>query len=254
MIVACLNGSRRPGAHPRLPLTPADLADAALSAAAAGAAMVHVHPRDEHGEETLDPHHIAAAVVAIRERAPAIRVSVSTRDGIAGTSREKLALISTWSTPELGGPDCATVNWHEDGATEVARTLLTKGIGVEAGIMTPQAASLFVGTHWPWQVERILVEVIPGLTRGSDGRWAAERVLAALGMLPAQVLVHGELGWTWSVLRWAQAAGYSVRIGLEDTLVLPDGREAPDNAELVEAARREVGGSSAWPIPDPFGR
>ena len=252
MITACLNGSRRPGSHPRLPLTPADLAEATAACAADGAVMVHVHPRDERGHETLDTLDLAAAVTAIRETAPGVRISVSTRDGIAPSPREKLALVTAWPTPELGGPDCATVSWHEDGAAELARVLLTKGIGVEAGIRTPQAASRFVATHWPWQVERILVEAVPGETRGSEGPWAAERVLAALGMLPAQVQVHGAGAWTWSVLRWAQAAGYAIRIGLEDTFVLPDGHEARDNAELVAAARHQVGGASSWPVPDPF--
>lgn len=252
MIQACLNGSRRPGTHPRLPLTPADLAAAALTSAVAGAAMVHVHPRDERGLETLAGAPVSAAVRAIRAEAPGIRVSVTTRDGIAATVHEKLALVHAWPGPELGGPDCASVNWHEDGASELARILLAKGIGVEAGIWTPQAATTFVATHWPWQVERILVEALPGISRGSTGTWAVERVLAALGMLPAQVLVHGEGAWTWPVLRWARAAGYATRIGLEDTLVLPDGREARDNAELVTAARREVGGEAAWPLRRPI--
>jgi uncharacterized protein (DUF849 family) len=55
------------------------------------------------------------------------------------------------------------------------------------------------------------------------------------------------------VLRWAQASGYDVRIGLEDTLVLPSGHEARDNAELVLAARTTSRGSpSQWPVPDPI--
>jgi uncharacterized protein (DUF849 family) len=233
-------------------LTPADLGEAALAAAAAGAAMVHVHPRDERGLETLDAHALSAAVGAIREQAPGLRVSVTTRDGVAETAREKLALIHSWPGPELGGPDCASVNWHEDGASEVARVLVAKGIRVEAGIWTPQAATGFVGTHWPWQVERILVEALPGISRGSNGTWAVERILAALGMLPAQVLVHGEGAWAWPVLRWARTAGYATRIGLEDTLVLPDGHEARDNAELVEAARHEAGGEVTWPLRHPI--
>ncbi|MDN5798274.1 MAG: 3-keto-5-aminohexanoate cleavage protein [Intrasporangium sp.] len=251
MIQACLNGNRRPGVHPRLPVTPAQLADATLSSAAAGASMVHVHPRNERGLETLDPHQVVAAVGAIRERAPGIRVSVTTRDGIADTSHEKLALVQAWPGPELGGPDCASVNWHEDGAADLARTLVTKGITIEAGIWTPQAATRFVATHWPWRVERILVEALPGISRGSTGRWAVERILAALGMLPAQVLVHGEGPWTWPVLRWARAAGYATRIGLEDTLAMPSGHEAYDNAALVEAARQEVGGAATWPLRRP---
>lgn len=252
MIQACLNGNRRPGSHPRLPLTPSDLAVATLASAAAGAAMVHVHPRDERGLETLEAADVSAAVMAIREQAPGLRVSVTTRDGIAESSHAKLDLIHSWPTPELGGPDCASVNWHEDGAAEVARVLLAKGIAVEAGIWTPQAATIFVASPWPWQVERILVEALPGISRGSNGRWAVERILAALGMLPAQVLVHGEGAWAWPVLRWARDAGYATRIGLEDTLVLPDGREARDNAELVVAARYEAGGQATWPLRHPI--
>ena len=74
------------------------------------------------------------------------------------------------------------------------------------------------------------------MTPGSDAPRAAERILAALGMSAAPVLVHGEGRWTWPVLRWAQAEGYDVRIGLEDTCYLPDGQQARDNAELVAAA------------------
>jgi uncharacterized protein (DUF849 family) len=50
------------------------------------------------------------------------------------------------------------------------------------------------------------------------------------------VLLHGEDGSAWPVLRHAVRLGLDTRVGLEDTLVLPDGRPAPDNAALVRAA------------------
>ncbi len=253
MITACLNGDRAPGTHPRVPITPAELAAAAAAAVEAGAYMVHVHPRDDHGRETLETRYVVDAVTAIRAATPGLRVSVTTRDGIADSTRRKLAHISEWPSPDLGGPDCASVNWHEDGAIEAAAALRDNGSGVEAGIWTPQAAIRYVSTNWPWQVERVMVEVIPGRTPGSDGHWAAERILAALGMSPAPMLVHGEQQWAWPVLRWAQAAGYDVRIGLEDTRFHSDGREARDNTELVEAAlKSEPGTPSQWPVPDPL--
>lgn len=253
MIKACLNGERHPRSHPRLPVTPAQLAADARASAEAGASIVHVHPRNEHGLESLVASDVTAAVRAIRVEAPGIPVSVSTREGIEPDVRRRLALVAEWPAREDGGPDCASVNWHEDGAVEVARLLRARGIGVEAGLWTPRAATAFVATSWPWQVDRILIEAIPGASPGSDGPWAAERILAALGMVPAHLVVHGEKTWAWPVLRWAQASGYSVRIGLEDTLVLPTGREARDNAELVTAARQQVPGSSAgWPVPDPL--
>jgi len=253
MIAACLNGDRLPRAHPRLPVSPDALARAARGAVDAGAFMVHVHPRDEHGRESLRVTDVVAAIAAIRALVPEVRVSVTTRDGIAEDDREKLRLVADWPDPADGGPDHATVNWHEPSAVRVAATLRTNGIGVEAGIWTHHAATAFVSTNWPWQVERVLVELIPGHSRGSDGVWSAERVLAALGMSPAPVLVHGEQAWTWPVLRWAQRSGYDVRIGLEDTLVLPSGREAYDNAQLVaEAARSDGGAPTQWPVPDPL--
>lgn len=53
------------------------------------------------------------------------------------------------------------------------------------------------------------------------------------------------------MLRRAQAAGYDMRIGLEDTLVLPTGREARDDAALVtEAVSRPTGASSRWQVPE----
>jgi uncharacterized protein (DUF849 family) len=42
------------------------------------------------------------------------------------------------------------------------------------------------------------------------------------------------------MIKEATNRGYGVRIGFEDTLVLPDGRIASNNAELVEEAVRWV--------------
>jgi uncharacterized protein (DUF849 family) len=253
MIHACLNGDRPPGAHPPIPVTPDELARSAASCVAAGAVLVHVHPRDEHGRETLAAAHVVDTITAIKAVTPGLPVSVTTRDGVVSSRETKLAQVSEWPGPDDGGPDCATVNWHEEGALEIATALREKGIGVEAGIWSPRATIAFVSTNWPWQVERVLIEVIPGVTPGSEGTWAAERILAALGMTPAPVLVHGENAWTWPVLRWAQASGFDVRIGLEDTRYLPDGSIAVGNSELVRVANEsEPGAPSQWPVPDPL--
>ncbi len=46
---------------------------------------------------------------------------------------------------------------------------------------------------------------------------------------------------TWDVLRASLADGQDIRIGLEDTTVLPDGSTATGNAALVAAAARLAG-------------
>lgn len=50
------------------------------------------------------------------------------------------------------------------------------------------------------------------------------------------VLLHGQDGGAWPVLRLAGTLGLDTRIGLEDTLLLPDGGPARDNAQLIRAA------------------
>jgi len=55
----------------------------------------------------------------------------------------------------------------------------------------------------------------------------------ALPDLPC--LVHGTDGSAWALLEWALREGHASRIGLEDTLVLPCGETAADNAALVRA-------------------
>lgn len=230
----CLNGSRP--RYERVPVTVTQIVSEARASVAAGADAIHVHPRADGGSETLDVDLVVATLAAIRDVTPGIPVGVSTHDGIVLDPADRLAAIRRWVGPHDGGPDFASVNWHEVGAAEIAGSLVARGIGVEAGIFTPTSASRFIGTPWPGQVLRVLVETMPHVTPGADGVWAAERVLTALGRQHAPVLVHGEGRWTWPVLRWAQLHGYDTRIGLEDTLVDEHGLRVFHNASLVAAA------------------
>ena len=54
------------------------------------------------------------------------------------------------------------------------------------------------------------------------------------------VLLHGEGSSCWPAFQLAVRTGLDIRIGLEDTLQLPDGSPAPANAALVAAAARLV--------------
>src|SRR5205823_14373501 len=71
----------------------------------------------------------------------------------------------------------------------------------------------------------------------------ADEACAIAQLIPAGIpqLWHGYGERTWEVISAGAAAGHDVRVGLEDTLVLPDGRAASDNAELVGAAVALVG-------------
>jgi len=234
VLQVCLNGSRRP--HERVPTTVTDIAASAAEAVAAGAESVHVHPRGDLGRETLDPDLVALTVDAVRRAVPGVPVGATTHEDVDTHGVSRVDLVAQWPAPEDGGPDFASVNWNEQGASELATTLRQRRIGVEAGIWTPTAAADFVGQNWPWRVLRVLVEATPGSSPGAYGTWAAERILSALGSQPAPVLVHGQDHWAWPVLRWAQQAGFDTRIGLEDTLFDEAGLRARGNGALVREA------------------
>ena len=75
---------------------------------------------------------------------------------------------------------------------------------------------------------------------------AIETVLAAAGITLEQVH-HGDGIASWAVNERAIPRGHGIRTGLEDTPVLPDGRLAQGNGDLVAAAallQRRLGGSA----------
>src|SRR6188508_2458501 len=97
LIKACLNGSREPGEHPALPLTPAQLAAAARDAVAAGAGALHIHPRRADGSQSFDPGDVAAAVVAVRGACPGVPVGGTTIAWVEPDLARRLALVRSWT-------------------------------------------------------------------------------------------------------------------------------------------------------------
>ena len=112
LVKGCLNGGRRRAEHPRVPETPAELAEEARAAAIEWAGALHFHPRADDGAETLAPDAVAAAVRAVRAACPALPLGVSTGLWITGGDEAaRLRAVERWE--EL--PDFASVNVSEPG-------------------------------------------------------------------------------------------------------------------------------------------
>ncbi|GHB53017.1 hypothetical protein GCM10010377_50000 [Streptomyces viridiviolaceus] len=232
MVQVCLNGARGAVDGVMVPLSPEALADSAAGAMAAGATDVHVHPKTPCGRDTLSPRVLAATVEAIRARVPAsVPVGVTTGAWSEPGPAARLDRIRSWTVL----PDHASVNWHEPGAEEVAAALIDRGVGVEAGIWSgTDGAARFARSPLGPRVLRVLAEVTD--TDATTAEASARALLADLGTAHGRpLLLHGEEGGAWPVLRLAGRLGLATRIGLEDTLLLPDGHRAGSNAELVTA-------------------
>lgn len=237
LLQACLNGARRPDAHPRVPVDPAALARDAVAVVAVGAGALHVHVRGSDGTESYAPDAVGATIEALRA-AVDIPVGVSTGAWVVPDPEARLALVEAW--PAV--PDFASVNFNEDGADALARLLLDRGVGIEAGLWNADAARTLAASGLAGECVRVLCEPL------DQDPVAAEATLAGIlevldGAAPAtDRLLHGFGDTAWSMLRRAADLGYASRIGLEDTLVMPDGTPAPDNAALVDAGRRILDG------------
>jgi uncharacterized protein (DUF849 family) len=238
LLKVCLNGPRLPADHPALPVTPEQLAADALAAVEAGADAVHLHAKDETGRDTLAAGPVAAALRAVRRAVPTTPLGLTTGAWASPDPWARRDAVEAWT--EL--PGFASVNWHEDGADEVAGALLGSGVGVEAGLWHEAAVARWAGSPHRDRCLRVLLELPDGPDE-TETRERAQTMVAALRAVgvDAPVLLHGEGSSAWPALRLAGELGLDTRIGLEDVLVLPDGRAAPDNAALVRAARSLLG-------------
>lgn len=229
MLQCCLNGTRSAADHPAVPLTAEEIASAAAEVAELGVRSLHLHPRDVRGVETLDGRAVAGTVAMVRSVVTGVQIGVSTGAWIQPDPARRRDLVRGWAALAAGRPDLASVNVHEEGWTAVCAALHAAGIGIELGVFHRRAAEVLRANGIPPGTVRVLAEV-------QDDGTAAD-LLEALAWTTVPVLLHGQNANTWSVLRQALTHGLDTRIGLEDTLHLPDGTRARSNADLVRHAR-----------------
>jgi uncharacterized protein (DUF849 family) len=268
LIKAAINGGRSRAEHTAVPVSPEEQAAAVVECLKAGANAIHLHvrstsiSRDENStsvagdeslqseRESLDAEDVARTLLAVRSVSPNAQIGVSTGAWILPNPTARFEAVAAWE----GLPGFASVNFNEAGAVELARLLLSRGVDVEAGLCDADAAAVFLKSGlavlhtiptFPMgspRCTRVLLEPQDQeIERALETVRAIEKVLSFRVEVPyVPLLLHGTEATVWPMMDEAIACGYDVRIGLEDTLVLPDGRMARDNAELVTEAVRRV--------------
>jgi uncharacterized protein (DUF849 family) len=205
----------------------------------AGARSFHIHTRDEAGAESLAPADVSRMIAAARQGAKDagadIEIGLTTGAWIVPDLRTRLAMIASWEDV-----DCATANVSEDGFEDVMATLLGAGVGIDAGIWALQDVHRFEQSGFVRRVERVSVELDTGepYNLSGDPVLHASQIHAALDDIgvTAPRLEHGDGEWTWPLVEDAFRRGWATRVGFEDSIYLPDGSVAADNAALVAAA------------------
>jgi uncharacterized protein (DUF849 family) len=233
MLIECaLNGGRTRAEHPGVPCTPQELAESARGAVAAGAGAVHFHARGRDERESLDADDVARAVEAVRAAIAAAPFGVSTGAWIVPDVKARYEKVAAWKVL----PPFASINFNEEGGVALAELLLSRGVGIEAGVGSPEAVEAFAASGLADRCLRVMFEPEQQDFRVAlDGVERLGKMLDRAGVKIPRLL-HGLNRTAWDLIDAAVKRGYDTRIGFEDVLTLPDSAQAPNNAALVAAA------------------
>jgi uncharacterized protein (DUF849 family) len=239
LIKAAINGGRTRAEHSTVPVSPAEQAAAVTECLKAGVDVIHLHVRATSAgneKESLQAKDVAQTLSAAGAAAPNAAIGVSTGAWIIPDPAARLQAVAAWQVQ----PDFASVNFSEDGAVELAKLLLARGVGVEAGLIDSNSARILVASGLARLCLRVLLEPQEQqMERALESVRAMEEVLKSASS-DRPVVLHGTEATTWPMLDEAITRGYGIRIGLEDTLVMPDGSVARDNVELIQETRRRI--------------
>jgi len=233
------NGPWGKDVHPNMPISTDELVAELRACFRAGATGVHLHVRDRSGAETLDPLVVNRTCLQVREAAGELgiqaEIGLTTGAWIVPDLAERIAMIREWE-----GVDCATVNLSEPGFDEVMAAMLDVGIGIDVGLWAPVETDRLLRSGLLPRVQRVSIELDSGepyFLRGEPTELAQQvnDLLDDAGSACPR-LTHGMNDWTWPLVQDAFRRGHDTRVGFEDSVLLPDGARADNNAQLVKAA------------------
>ena len=230
-------------AVPALPVTLDELVGTAKECEAAGAAVIHVHIRDEAARPTLDRSRLAATVAALREGTDLI-VQLSTGGAVTDSFADRLAVLD--AAPDACSLTCGTVNFGDDVFSnpwgfikELYQLTQERQVVPEFELFDlGQVATLhrLLGELGPPAGGHVHCDLVMGVPGGMPGDVATLAVAVAALPDGATWSATGIGRTTLPVLFGALAAGGHLRVGMEDTLSFARGRPVARNAELVERA------------------
>ncbi|MEO7981736.1 MAG: 3-keto-5-aminohexanoate cleavage protein [Sporichthyaceae bacterium] len=228
---------------PALPVTLDELVSAAKACEAAGAAMVHVHIRDDDARPTLDVGRLRATVQALRESTSLV-VQLSTGGAVTDPLEARLRVLE--AEPDSCSLTCGTTNFGDDVflnpwpfMAELYQQSQAAGVVPEFELFDlGHVASMnrLLDTYGAPYGGHVHCDLVMGVPGGMPGTTHA--LVAAVAALPA--------GCSWSatgigrtslaVAMAALSAGGHLRVGMEDTLTFGKGRPVTGNDELVARA------------------
>lgn len=266
-----------PSMSPHLPITPAEIAEAAIGAAEAGAAIVHLHARDpQDGRPDQSPEAFLPFLQVIKQRSDVV-LSLTTGGAPTMTIEQRMKPAATFR-PEVASMNMGTMNfglfpmldrfegrlkhaWEQDylGNRDI---VFRNTFGDLERVMTDLGAN---GTRFEFEcydtshLYNLKYFHDRGIVKGPLFIQTVFGLMGGIGAHPDDVMhmkrtadrLFGDQ-YRWSVLgagknqlpiaAMAAAMGGNVRVGLEDSLWAGPGKLAETNAQQVRLVRQIIEG------------
>lgn len=239
---------------PAIPYTPEEIAEEARRAYDAGAAVVHIHAREDDGSPSFRRETFARIREQVRQRCPVI-LNFST--GTIADDVSPQAAYVREVRPEIAALNMGSMNYSKysskrkqfvfDGIFPNPYGKIVKLLEAmnEAGVK-PELECFDTGhTHGVWPLMDMgvlrpplqfsfIVGVLGGIPPLIESLQLQTRVMPAGSQWEVIGISHGH----WRMLAAALVLGGNIRTGLEDHLYLPGGEMAAGNGPMVEEAAR----------------
>ena len=227
---------------PALPTTLTELVETAQRCEAAGAAMIHVHIRDDDHQPTLDPQRLTETVDALHESTDLV-VQLSTGGSVHDPLERRLKVLD--AQPDSCSLTMGTTNFGDDVflnpwgfVTDLYQLSQEREVVPEFELFDlghVHALHRLLAKHGLPYGGRVHCDLVMGVPGGMPG--TPDALVAAVNAMPDAVTSWSATGIGRSTLTVALAAlskGGHLRVGMEDVLTLAKGVPVEHNAQLVE--------------------
>jgi uncharacterized protein (DUF849 family) len=266
VIISCAltGGGDTTGSSPHVPVTPEQIANEALAARAAGAAIAHIHVRDpETGKPSRDPALYGEVVRRIRDSGSDVLINLTTgaggryvpdatdpnRNATPGMANpeERMAHV-LGLRPDICSLDVGTMNFGSYAFLNLPQHVERMAKAIREAGVKPELEVFDLG-HAAFArhlCERGLFADPPWLQLCLGIPWGAPATTEAMQAMKQMVPTGGQ--WSafgisrheFPMVAQAVLLGGHVRVGLEDNLYIGRGQLSPGNAPLVERAARII--------------
>ncbi|MFB6393147.1 3-keto-5-aminohexanoate cleavage protein [Polymorphospora lycopeni] len=231
---------------PALPVTIDELVVTAKECEALGAAVIHVHIRDDEARPTLDIGRLRATVAALRESTDLV-VQLSSGGAVTDPEAARLAVLD--AAPDMASCTMGTVNFGDDVflnrwefIVDLHTRMQERGVVPEYEIFDLghlTALQRLLGKYGLPAGGHVHVDFVMGVPGGMPG--TTEALVAcrqAVRDLPEGTTFSatGVGRTTIPVMLAALSTGGHLRVGMEDTLTYAKGRPVDSNMQLVARA------------------